>query len=227
MDEAYSLAKWLEDLISPLSAVRENAAMRLNNAGASAVPVLIDAIRLSSTSFSLCRQAAEVLGSIGKEAVHPLLEVLFEESLSARSSATFALERIGEEAVEALIEALEIPCPMVRNHAAMALGKIGDPRAISPLIRRLSDEPEVADSAVFALGQIGQPALEAVSLTAEHPEPSVRLRAVLALGKIGNFHAMPILSRLLGEEKNPEVMKAARCALEGILMQPPTLDTDP
>lgn len=221
-----SLASWVNTLLDTDPSVRHRAYNHLLSHSDEALPSLLDVVRDPASDVSLCSFVAELLAQI-PQSLGPLIEILANPDLSARSTATYALARMGTSAVPNLIATLESQDVNVRIHAAMALGRIGDEQAIAALIRCFRDShPEVQSTAAFSLGQIGVSILPHLEKETKDPDATVRRLSVVAIGKLGHYQALPILSYLLENEVDAEVKRAVRRALEGIMMQPGTIDID-
>lgn len=217
----------IDELTRPDPLVREAASSAVVALGEAAIDPLVEALCAPSSSPLLCEVAAWILAHFGEAGIRPLIEALDHPLFAARLSATYTLERIGADALPSLLEATRRSERSIRLQAVMALGKLASSEAIPALLERLEDpDPEIRETAAFSLGQLGIQALPPVIKAAEHPSPLVRLGAVRALGKIGNFQAMPVLGRILTEEGDPAIKQAARKALDGIMLQPGTIDTD-
>jgi bilin biosynthesis protein len=97
---------------------------------------------------------------IDKQDTYGLIKELAFDS-ERRFEAADMLVSMGAQAVDPLARALKTENWCIRGNAAWALGTIGDPRAVEPLIDVLKDEvPEVRVSASGALVNIGEPAIE-------------------------------------------------------------------
>jgi len=162
------------------------------------------------------------------EAVKPLIHILlYDDVWNVRKSAAWALGEIGDaQAVFPLIRALSHKDWIIRSRAAEALGKIGDKTAVAALTDLLQEENDhVTEKAVWALGEIRQqrsvvPLLEKL----EDDIPDIRAAAALALGKIGDSSAVPSLTTLLKNDRNPEVRKSVARAFgeiqDAAILQP-------
>ncbi len=94
-----------------------------------------------SHTDSLGRQPVDIVTSIGKPAVKPLIAALKDNHPLVRRQAAEALGRIKDSrAVEPLVSALKDEDATVRGYAAEALGEIRDECAIEPLRAALEDE---------------------------------------------------------------------------------------
>lgn len=221
-----SLTSWVNTLLDSDPIVRHRAFNHLLSLSDKALPSLLEVVRDPKSDVSLCSLVADILAQI-PQSLAPLLELLADPDLSARSAATYALARMGEAAVPELIAALGSKDVNVRIHAAMALGRIGDDQAIAALITCFRDtHVEVQSTAAFSLGQIGPAILPQLEVATKDPDATVRRLAVLAIGKLGHYQALPILSYLLENELDSEVNRAVRRALEGIMLKPGTIDID-
>jgi HEAT repeat protein len=170
-----------------------------------------EALTSSLGDEMIASQATEVLVSLGKPAVEPLVKALQNEDRSVRQRAAEALVKIGEPVVEPLVGALQDEARWLRRGAAEALGQIGDRRAVEPLIEALGDEL-VAWEAAEALGKIGAPAVEPLigALGDELAGPA----AAEALVKIGEQAVEPLIRAL--QDRDRTVRQAAAKALREI-----------
>jgi hypothetical protein len=158
-----------------------------------------------SHTDSLAQQPVDILTSIGRPAVKPLIAALKGDHPLVRRHAAQALGEIKDpRAVEPLIAALRDKDPLIRRHAVEALGKMRDLRAIRPLIAVLNDDGEsyVRMSAAEALGGVEAPgAAEALISALEDKHWNVRSRAAKALGRIKDRRAVePLVSALKDED---------------------------
>jgi len=153
---------------------------------------------------SLARQPVEILTSIGKPAVKPLVAALKDNHPLVRRHAAEALGEIKDpRAVGPLIAALKDTDSLIRRHAVEALGKIRDLRAIKPLIAVLNEDrqPHVRMSAAEALGWIKEPgAVEPLVSALKDEHWNVRSRAAKALGRIKDPRAVEALVSALKDE---------------------------
>ena len=118
--------------------------------------------------------------------VGALLRAAADPEGEVRGQALLALGELRvEEARDAFLRALSDGDWGVRMFAATALGWMPDPRAKRPLVGLLGDE-----------------------------QPFVRQFVVFALGEIGDPDAVGPIEALLERERDPEVLKWAREALE-------------
>jgi HEAT repeat protein len=155
---------------------------------------------------SLGRQPVDVLTSLGKPAVEPLIAELEDDDPLVRRQAAQGLGEIKDpRAVEPLIDLLNDGDSLVRRHAAKALGRIKDVRAVSPLIEVLNakdEQPHVRMAAAEALGWIGErDAVEALVSGLKDPHWIVQSRAAIALGRMRDSRAVePLISALTDED---------------------------
>ncbi len=104
-------------------------------------------------------KAVYALGSIGEQAVDPLLGVLKDGHRDIRWGAAMALARIGSPALDALIGTLQVQDPQVRNPTIWAISEIGDAKAVQPLVQCLQGETSETCRALTAaaLLKLGDP----------------------------------------------------------------------
>ena len=174
------LAAALHDGFEPVAV---DAAYALANAGADALPALLDVLRQdhgedpdgnqSSHDGSLpdpgrpARSAAYGLVEIGRPAVPALLTLLAQGGPHVRKLAAFALGEIpgsSPEIVAALCHAATDGAAPVRINAVEALGlKPATSASVAALCAAIKDgDPQVRFSAALALAQIGPAARDAV-----------------------------------------------------------------
>jgi hypothetical protein len=152
---------------------------------ASAVPALIQALKDSDKD--VCRNAAEVLGKIGKPAVPALIEAVKDSNEGVRRFAVVALGEIGDaSAIPALIQALKDSKEDVRFYSVTALGKLGDASAVPALIQALKDsDKDVCRNAAEALKSMGDSTtLPRKILAAAHVLPQKRIEVLAALRRV-------------------------------------------
>ena len=176
------------------------------------ISALIDA--LQHPDYEVQWKATAALGSMGKDALHPLHVNLEHPSQDVRLGAIEALGDIRDfSSTKPLCDVLEQdPVGEVRWAAAAAIGEIGDPRAIRYLITALRDPDRfVRYGAATALGELhwqpedpkdraylriglqdwsgvaslGQDAVEPLSSLIHDPDGEVRMRIIETLGVIG------------------------------------------
>jgi len=136
MDKA-KIESLIKDLASDNFSKTFDAGNKLVEFGEEAIPMLIDALQVDNQRVG----ASQTLGRIGKSAVVPLINCLYDPNSRVRLMAAIALGRTySKNAVEPLIELLNDPVSDVRMYAAEALGDIGDARALQPLKDRMRSE---------------------------------------------------------------------------------------
>lgn len=227
------LSAWLEDLKSPMPAVRARAGLALAELGAAARESEPSVIAALSDKDPEVRYAAVLaLGAMGAEspaAISALTLALQDQAWFVRYPATQALQKLGPKAkaaVPALIEALQ-PKDGVKDfrpircaQAAVALAKI-DPAAKEiqnalPLIleKLLGYDGDGSDGArvvgATALGEIGPPAVSALPALLKRlkdEDGDVRVAAAVALVRIApDKHAEAALAAIVAELKNPDLL---------------------
>jgi HEAT repeat protein len=165
---------------------------------------------------------AGAIGTLGSEAVPPLLRLLDSDDRETRRWAASALGLTRDSrATEPLIKRLSDPRSEVRKAAALALGEIADSRAIDPLAAALAGrDHETRRAVVIALGAIGsEKALDCLCPMVEDASEPVQLALVDAMRKIGGLRAGNCLRRLMdGSRKH--VREAASAALPSLKFTP-------
>lgn len=190
--------------------VQMNAAMALAMMGGVAVPALIDAFAMSREARS---NAAEVLGSLGPDAIGPLMEALSDTRGDVVYGAASVLGKLGDRrAVPALIGLLEKNDNDSGIAAAEALGYLGDSESVDALIRALNGtDSELQSGAARALGYIGDERAVSSLIEAMGSEDfSVRRNAIDALTGIGEG-AVPYLTEALLHAERGVRSGAAEC----------------
>ena len=185
---------------------RLNAAYRLGQVGAAAVPALKQ--MLHSESNAIREYAGYALSLTGAPAVPTLIDALQATDDSVRASAAFALADMGkaaQEALPALIRAAQDPSESVRRHATEGLGLIGQlvsedmdvSETVQVLATQLSDDYlPVRDNAARALAKFGtlaEPAMPALVAQLGDEDRYVRFHAALALKQIQTPEAQDAL----------------------------------
>ena len=187
----------IETLESDNEKERLNAAYRLGQVGADAVPTLKQ--MLHSKSGAIREYAGYALSLTGAPAVPTLIDALQATDDSVRGNAAFALADMGkaaQEALPALLRAAQDPSESVRRHATEGLGLIGqlvsEEMDVSETVRVLAtglndDYFPVRDNAARALAKFGtlaEPAMPALVAQLEDEDRYVRFHAALALKQI-------------------------------------------
>ncbi|MGH7169678.1 MAG: HEAT repeat domain-containing protein [Gemmataceae bacterium] len=204
----------IKDLDDPDYLVSDRAADVLVQAGAEAVPILLDA--REHGDIRLHRRAVAALVRIGAPAAPGLVSALKDKPSEQRIEV--AVVRLGPAAVPALREALQVE----RGGAAAAhvLGLIGPSAAeavpdLIAILQRQKIPAAFRGEAAFALGRIGKPSgdivLALMAALKDH-KMEVRQQAADALGWIGPpaREAVPFLVAALKDDKSKVAKKACQ-----------------
>ncbi len=99
----------------------------------------------------------------------------------------------------------------VRRLAAFGLGDAGGAKALAALSTALGDKDRsIRFHAIHGLAKIGgEESAEALTTTVKDLDPAVRLQTVLALQRIGDASTVGVLTKVLGEDEDPEVRRVA------------------
>jgi HEAT repeat protein len=126
--------------------------------------------------------------------------------------------------VGALLRAAADPEAEVRGQAILALGSIRAPEGRDVFLRALSDEDwGVRMFAATSIGWMPDPrATSFLEGLLRDEQPFVREFAVFALGEIGDPGVVPALEALLENERDTQVKKWAKEALEKLRASPRT-----
>ncbi|MFQ5951926.1 MAG: HEAT repeat domain-containing protein [Candidatus Omnitrophota bacterium] len=203
---------------------RDEARLGLINAGRTATPALLKAIK--SEDINVRREALNVFAFIGitsEEEVSAVIKAFEDEDQGVRQSAAAALSNISPEAREALpllIEALAIDENGLSQAAMTALARIGyisrgDKDIIPMLIRALTDRENIKlrGVAVKALRKKGADAKGAVpALVNMLADRTVRRDIIMALREIGPDPRLvtPALATILGDKEKRLKVSLAR-----------------
>jgi hypothetical protein len=199
------------------------------------IPGLIRA--LSARDPELQSAAVHALGTIGHEAVRPLVLALKKKNRYLRLGALGALAEIRDPgAVSALSDMMKDPGSEVRWQAAIALGEVRSYETIIPLLQGLGDPDKYVryGSAVSLvkngyqpysetewawcyaamqdwdrLRAMGSAALDPLFNLLRDTDSVVRVHAIQVLGDIGNQKAGPALIRSLGDANRQVRWEAA------------------
>jgi HEAT repeat protein len=138
----------------------------------SSLPVLQDALDMSSTDGATSRMNSAIAQALGgihdPRSVPALLKLLRSKDDYVRIDAIQALAALrAPEAVAPLMELAldDASSPQVNRRAVAALGDIGDPKAVPVLLKALYKQrgnQNFASEASFALYQVGKPAVQAL-----------------------------------------------------------------
>lgn len=184
-------------------------------------PVLVSAKKnLASGNPDERLDAVLTISNFNQPENGPLLESALNDSYpEVRAAAIAGLADLGDaryvQPIGALIE--KDKSPLVRQQCAYALGRFDDPAAIPYLLKDLRDkEPEVRGAAVLSLEKKHDPSaigplIQALGDNSEF----VRCEATLALASnsAGTTEALPLIIKLLRNDKSNTVKAAAAQAL--------------
>lgn len=134
--------------------------------------------------------------------IQPLINALNEPHKYLPARVAEVLISLGKDAVEPLINALFDLPEQVKGMVIEILEEIGDERATRALIKELTHESaEIRMKAASALGEIGNSeATESLLLLMKDSEWGVRAKAARSLGKIGSERAIPALREAINDE---------------------------
>lgn len=223
------LTELLEDLHSPVWAVRQQAAkalreyarMHRGTKDPSVMKRLMWAMR--DDQWEVRWAAAEAAAWIQDKAAVPyLIELIKDPYWMVRIAAIRALLEIRDRtAAPAISRALADPNCNVREAAAEALGVIGDPRAAPSLAKALRDaDTHVRVASVTALGLLSSERAEQALLEALHDENEyVRWMALQALTRTPKPAYTPILIEKLMDEGKPYWETSRICDLSEKLLE--------
>jgi HEAT repeat protein len=185
--------------------VRRPAVRALGGAGATAVPVLAEA--LSDPDENIVLAAVGSLGRIGREAA-PLRSAREHKKVQVRRLAVLALGRLGPDvsgAIAALVDAVRDPDPLVRRLAVSLLDEPGkEIKLVLPAVAKaLADENrQVRWTAAFTIeklaGQASQ-TVPALQQCLQDTDSAICRRVLFALRAMGPAakSATPDIVRLL------------------------------
>jgi HEAT repeat protein len=185
---------------------------------------------LHDNAYAVYQEAASALTAMDAAAVESLIKELdLLEQNEVQERVIGVLENIGDvRAVEPLINCLKrggegIGAVRTRAKAADALGTLRDKRAIGPLIASLDqssgidpgafDAWTVGDRASFALARIGAIAVEPLIANLTTESLWARRMTINALSMIKDDRAIPVLKRLLVNEKSSWIQDGIKKAL--------------
>jgi bilin biosynthesis protein len=214
------LKQMVECLGDTRGVVRLRFAQTLGDIGATATPLLVDAL-LNHQNPVVRRAAGKTLTLIADPTTVPSLlhALLNDEDTVVKGSAVGALATMGEASVPALLEILADPIrsESTKGHAAWALGFIGAQAApfLEDAIK--SDSIDVRCAAVGAIAHLAQEqgdegAAQLLVATLSDPDPNVRSEAASAIGKMAYLPALPHLITALSDSDG-EVRRTAAVSL--------------
>jgi HEAT repeat protein len=177
---------------------------------------LVDMLQYEEPSFQLA--VIEALGNIPTSHVEKLVPFLGNKDPFIRKNAADALKKIGKIAVVPLINALYNSDDMqIRINAVMILGDMNDPLSVEPLIDSLKDKPITSSietdilrvEVAKALGKIKdtraiQPLIDALS----YENYNVKERSAEALTEIGEPSVEPLIKLLRAQNTGPQIFAA-------------------
>ncbi|ATW26234.1 HEAT repeat domain-containing protein [Candidatus Formimonas warabiya] len=137
-----------------------------------------------------------------KRLIVPLMKALGEPGQYVPARVAEVLISLGQEAVDPMAHCLANLPETPKCLVISILEEIGDRKALPALIHELShDSAQVRMRTVDALGEIGdQEAVDALLLLMRDPDWGVRSRSAKALGMMGAYQAVTILEEALHDE---------------------------
>jgi HEAT repeat protein len=160
----------------------------------------------------------DILGEIRDErAVPVIIGTLTEDKMTMRYNAARALGNIADKrAAPALIGLLNDKEWQVRFYAVEALGKIGDRSAVNPIadIMVKDANSEIKLAAIDALNSLdGKSRYKSVIELFSDNQPSIRSRAVELSAKWKTEEALPLIVRMLRDDRSNVVRSSCAYAL--------------
>ena len=111
------------------------------------------------------------------------------------------LATIGKEALKPVLKLISNKKEETRYYVIRTLGKIKDKSVIQPIIRALKDESKIVQlSAVEALGNIGKPAIKPLIKILTEKDWKLRERAAKALGLVKDIDVIDPLTKASEDE---------------------------
>jgi HEAT repeat protein len=187
------LSELIERLASGDAAVRRAAAGELHEAGAAAVPLMIETVRRlgPSPQYSLLMDA---LGRLGRVAFDPVCAALATaQTREERRTFAWVLRRLGESALPGYISALGHPSSEVRRAALAGIGGLkeaGLPAApvIAPMLGHA--DKQVRDAASWALVSMGSAVIPLLQDIRATGPGRARPAALYCLAEAGGENAL-------------------------------------
>jgi len=210
------IEKAIEDLQDKKGTTKRKAKKQLIAWGPDAVEPLLAVVRdWENQPAKLRVTCVDILGEIGDESAVPVvISVLEEKRMTMRYTAARSLGNIGDNrAAPGLIKLLKDDEWEVRFFTSQALGKIGDATASKPLSHLLEDDPseKVRLEVINALDKLAAKSeYETIIKALSDTDPEVRGYAVELLASWSIAEALPILTRMLREDRANTVR--ASCA---------------
>ena len=219
-DDIPLLKQMIECLGDSRGLVRLRFAQTLGDIGATATPLLVDAL-LNHANPVVRRAAGKTLALIVDPTTVPSLlhALLNDEDTVVKGSAVGALAKMGAASVPALLEILADPIrsESTKGHAAWALGFIGAEAApfLEDAIK--SDSIDVRCATVNAIAHLVQErgderAAQLLIETLSDIDPNVRSETASAIGKMAYLPALPDLITAL-RDPDGEVRRTAAVSL--------------
>ena len=191
----------------------------LINFGADSVEPLIAVVKdWTGRPAELRVVCVDILGEIkDKRAVPVIIDTLTDNRMTMRYNAARALGNIGDKkAAPALIKLLDDKDWQVRFYAVEALGKIGDKSAINPVASIMTKDlnKEVRLAGIKCLYQVdGKTQYKSVMESFSDTEPSIRSYAVELSAKWNIEEALPLITRMLKDDRSNVVRASCAHAL--------------
>ncbi len=187
------VSELIERLTSKDAGVRQAAADELHEAGAAAVPLMIETVRRlgPSPQYALLM---EVLGRLGRVAFDPVCAALAAaQTRDERRTFARVFGRLGESALPGYVSALDHPSPVVRLAAIGGIGGLkeaGLPAA--PVIAAMLGhaDKQVRDSASWALVSMGTVVIPLLQDIRAAGPGRARPAALYCLAEIGGENAL-------------------------------------
>jgi HEAT repeat protein len=219
-----SIPEVLDGLASSLNdpdpRVRETAGLTLAEYGSDkTVGILSAAVQNPNQRSSLA--AVKALGLMGQKAHNALKEALKCENQTSRiESALLLCEQEQQEGSQTLIDAIHSVPKQLQGRFIDALGTAKDPKAVPTLIEFLSDESiswHTRQNCAIALGKAkNTEAVSALIQALGDDDYNVRRETAKALGLIGDLSAQTRLVKIIANDSNQDVKRAASKALKQI-----------
>jgi HEAT repeat protein len=221
---------WLDQLNSQNPAEAAEAARRLEQLGAAALPAIHATLQdpgADARQVKAALKACGILGPVAAPAIVEVAESLPDPSLTAE--AAIALSLMGPGAFEPLRTSLASDDPIVRRESLRSIGKLKDrapleSAAVVPLLVKGMQDTDAGVRSVGAtyLGIIqdgGREAVNALIAGLKDPDAGVRRTSAEALASFGTeaAPAIPAL-RKAAVDKDPDVAREAGVTL--VKLQP-------
>jgi HEAT repeat protein len=221
-DFTEKLAHALRD---PSFMVRYQAAFALRKVGDTLVPEVGMLLRDGDERTRAAAAAvAGLFGEDARELAADLEEALADDSAAVRAQAAAALGNIGPQAASALprlVDLIQDPTFDVQVESFRAVLALGaaQPKKLLQALAQANEQGNWATPFVLAqFGPEGKDAVPHLIKAVQAKDPTLRLGAVWALGNIGApaYEAAPALTKLLRQERDPQVRLLAAESLQRI-----------